>query len=79
MQAAPVVTLKNRVQAAAVGRHAVWGDLRIFFFANSSKKRCEPLQVGAAAGRNVKEKGKVGDARFGGNCGVEVGLSARGD
>ena len=35
VRAAPVVTLKNRVRAAAVVRHAVWCELRIFL-ANSS-------------------------------------------
>ena len=38
----------------------------------------ETLRVGAAAGRNVKEYGNVWEARFGGTCGVEVGLPARG-
>ena len=35
--------------------------------------------MGAAANLNFKEQGNVGEARFGGNCGVEVGLPVRGD
>ena len=38
----------------------------------------ETLRVGAAAGRYVKEYWNVWEARFGGTCGVEVGLPARG-
>ena len=60
VRAALVVTLKNRVRAAAVGRRAVWGDLRIFFLRTYQKKgasRCGGrVAAGASrAGRNVEE------------------------
>ena len=50
VRAARVVTLKNRVRAAAVVRHAVWCDLRIFFSEFIIKKvraavGCELLRV----------------------------------
>ena len=59
-----VVMFKNRVRAAAVGGHAVWGT-NVFFFANSSEKRCEPLR-GASLGRGAVRVGLAarGDMRI---------------
>ena len=84
MQAAPVVTLKNRVQAAAVGRHAVWGDLRIFFCEFIKKKvraavGCDLLRVRAARVVTFKDRRMWSEARSGRTAPLLVRLAARGD
>ena len=55
------------------GGYPTRGELRIFL-ANSSEKRCEQQWV-----LTLKNRGLWGEARFGGTCGIEVGLFARGE
>ena len=73
MRAAPVVTLKNRVRAAAVVRHAVWCDLRIFFSEFIIKKvrvavGCELLRVRAARVVTLKNRRMWCEMRMGASC-----------